>query len=52
MNKVRRKELQEIYDIISEAKERLETVHDAAMPFVRNSQKLLLAQICPNIAQG
>lgn len=28
MNKVRRKELQEIYDIISEVKERLETVHD------------------------
>lgn len=28
MNKIRRKELQEIYEIISEAKERLETVHD------------------------
>lgn len=28
MNKVRRKELQELYDIISEAKERLEMLHD------------------------
>lgn len=28
MNKVRRKELQEIYDIILEVKERLETAHD------------------------
>lgn len=28
MNKVRRKELQEIYDIISEAKDRLEMLHD------------------------
>lgn len=28
MNKVRRKELQDIYDIISEVKNRLETVHD------------------------
>ena len=28
MNKVRRKELQELYDIISEAKDRLEMLHD------------------------
>ena len=28
MNKVRRKELQELYDIISEAKDRLEMLYD------------------------
>ena len=28
MNKVRRKELQELYDVISEAKDRLEMLHD------------------------
>lgn len=28
MNKVRRKELQELYDIISETKDRLEMLHD------------------------
>lgn len=28
MNKVRRKELQELYDIISEAKDSLEMLHD------------------------
>lgn len=28
MNKARRKELQELYDIISEAKDRLEILHD------------------------
>ena len=36
MNKVRRKELQELYDIISEAKDRLEMLHDEEEEYMEN----------------
>ena len=36
MNKVRRKELQELYDIISEAKDSLEMLHDEEEEYTDN----------------